>query len=128
MMLKISDMEEQRRGWIARDEGGELHFFFAKPCRIENRKDGSTSLLSIWANSPNGNDSYKLPPMMFFPELQWENEPKKATMTIETGWAGQDLEALHKVSEIQKRIDSGEITDLEGLRLLLEELREMNDN
>ena len=53
-------MKKQIHGWIARDEDGHLHFFIAKPCRVENRKSGTQSLPSIWANSPN-EDGYELP-------------------------------------------------------------------
>lgn len=124
-------MKAQIEGWIARDEGGDLHLFTAKPCRVENRKCGRISLLSRWENAPEQKDCFLLPHKMFFQEFQWEDEPKKATMTIETGWVGRltkGEQGLLKAFEIQKRIDSGELTEIDGLKLLLEELKEINDD
>ena len=120
-------MKKQIHGWITRDEDGHLHFFIAKPCRIENSKSGTQSLPSIWANSPN-EDGYELPGRMYYPEVKWEDEPKKATLKVDLGWTNEEMslgmEMLLKVSAIQKRVDSGEITDIDGLRLSLDVMKE----
>ena len=120
-------MKKQIQGWIARDENGYLHFFTGKPIRLENRKSGTMSLPSIWATSPGGRDSFKLPTGIH-QEIDWEDEPKKATLKVDLGWTNEEMsegmEMLLKVSAIQKRVESGEITDVEGLRLSLEVMKE----
>ena len=69
-------METTIKGWIARDKedggfAGELNLFHNRPWR--------SSLWDVW----NGNTEPLMLPYNSFPDLTWEDEPRKVTITIE---------------------------------------------
>lgn len=61
------------QAWIARDFDGSLYHYSEKPLRDENNDQ--------WA-TPNSEVSYgELPPKMF-PEITWDDEPRKVEISI----------------------------------------------
>ena len=57
-------------GWVARDMFGELNVFIKKPTKFFGK---------VWSDQTG--KRFGLPESLF-PDLKWEDEPKKVSVTI----------------------------------------------
>lgn len=73
--------EEKMKGWIARDENNDLHFFIEKPNRY-NRRGVFEMNPGVW--SLNEFSEARTFPMSKekFPDVKWKDEPREVEITI----------------------------------------------
>ena len=82
VLLEWAVREEAKlKGWIARDENGDLHFFINKPNRY-NRRGVFEMYPGVWSlNEFSETRTFPLSKEKF-PDVKWADKPREVEITI----------------------------------------------